>query len=88
MSYPPFIDLKMVFDVNPTFPFHELSALDRSIFCIFVIYKTPKATNFDYGPSLLHFQFMSYPPFIDLKMVFDLLFLYYVEYLDETSQIC
>ena len=40
------------------------------------------------GPSLWPSQFVSYPPLIGLKKGFDLLFLYYMEYLNITSQIC
>ena len=33
---------------------------------------TPKVTYYNEGPSLLPFQFMSYPPLINLEYVFDL----------------
>ena len=49
---------------------------------------TAQVTYYNEGPSLLPFQFMSYPPLINLENVFDLKFLYYMKYLNETSQIC
>ena len=46
-----------------------------------------KVTYCDKEPSRRLFQFISYLPLVDSKNVFDLLFHYYMDFLNETSQI-